>query len=83
MSVPSDPEQEPKQKKEQINEEDEKGKIAHGTRLLQKQQEIAQEIQNVMSMSRDDWSICSTFDGLLMFSNNFMQKEFNNSSYTA
>ncbi|HEY6884668.1 MAG TPA: HAMP domain-containing sensor histidine kinase [Nitrososphaeraceae archaeon] len=82
MSVRSDPEQEPKQKKEQINE-DKKGKIAHGTRLLQKQQEIAQEIQNVMSMSRDDWSICSTFDGLLMFSNNFMQKEFNNSSYTA
>jgi signal transduction histidine kinase len=82
VSVRSDPEQEPKQKKELINE-DKKGKIAHGTRLLQKQQEIAQEIQNVMSMSRDDWSICSTFDGLLMFSNNFMQKEFNNSSYAA
>jgi hypothetical protein len=35
VSVRSDPEQEPRQKKEQINEEDEKGKIAHGTRLLQ------------------------------------------------
>ena len=84
MSVRSDPtKQEPRQKEEQTNEEDEKEKIAHGTRLLQKQQEIAQEIKNVMSMSRDDWSICSTFDGLLMFSNNFMQKEYNNSSYTA
>jgi two-component system, OmpR family, sensor histidine kinase VicK len=84
VSVRSDPtKQEPRQKEEQTNEEDEKEKIAHGTRLLQKQQEIAQEIKNVMSMSRDDWSICSTFDGLLMFSNNFMQKEYNNSSYTA
>ena len=84
MSVRSDPtKQEPRQKEEQTNEEDEKEKIAHGTRLLQKQQEIAQEIKNVMSMSRDDWSICSTFDGLLMFSNNFMQKEYINSSYAA
>ena len=85
MSVRSDPtEQQPRQKKNQINEEeDEKEKIAHSTRLLQKQQEIAQEIKNAMSMSKDNWSICSTFDGLLMFSNNFMQKEYNNSSYTA
>ena len=86
MSVRSDPtEQQLRQKKNQINEEeeDEKEKIAHSTRLLQKQQEIAQEIKNAMSMSKDNWSICSTFDGLLMFSNNFMQKEYNNSSYTA
>jgi two-component system, OmpR family, sensor histidine kinase VicK len=84
VNVRSDPtEQQPWQKKNQINEEkDEKEKITHSTRLLQKQQEIAQEIKNAMSMSEDNWSICSTFDGLLMFSNNFMQKEYNNSSYT-
>jgi signal transduction histidine kinase len=86
VNVRSDPpEHQPGQKKNQINEEeeDEKEKIAHSTRLLQKQQEIAQEIKNATSMSKDNWSICSTFDGLIMFSNNFMQNEYNNSSYTA
>jgi two-component system, OmpR family, sensor histidine kinase VicK len=91
VNIRSDPpEQQPGQKKNQINEEeeeeeeeDEKEKIAHSTRFLQKQQEIAQEIKNATSMSKDNWSICSTFDGLIMFSNNFMQNEYNNSSYTA
>jgi signal transduction histidine kinase len=83
VSVRSDTteQQQPRQKKKQINEQDdEKEKISHSTRLLQKQQEIAQEIKNVMTMSKDNWSICSTFDGLIMFSNNFMQNECNNNS---
>ena len=89
MSVRSDTteqkQQQPRQNIKQINEEyDDKEKIAHRTRLLQKQQEIAQEIKNVMTTSKDNWSICSTFDGLVMFSNNFMRKEYNdNSSYTS
>jgi phospho-acceptor domain-containing protein len=45
----------------------------HKTRFLENPNEISDEIKKTINTSDDDWSICSTFDGLSMMTSN---KEF-------
>ena len=45
----------------------------HRTRFLENPNEISDEIKKTINTSDDDWSICSTFDGLSMMTSN---KEF-------
>ena len=52
------------------------GQEHYQTRFLENPNEVSEEIQNTINTSEDDsWSICSTFDGLLMLTYN---KDFEN-----
>ncbi len=47
------------------------GQEHYQTRFLENPNEVSEEIQNIINTSEDDsWSICSTFDGLLMLTYN-------------
>ena len=67
--------------KQKIREIEEGTIESHGTRLVEEPEQVAKEIRNIVNVTKGDWSICSTFDGLLMFYNNFGEmkiKEYNN-----
>ena len=51
----------------------EEGTEHYQTKFLEKSEEVTKEIKNRMDVinSSDDWSICSTFDGLKMMYDNF------------
>jgi signal transduction histidine kinase len=51
----------------------EEGAEHYQTKFLEKSEEVTKEIKNRMDVinSSDDWSICSTFDGLKMMYDNF------------
>ncbi len=59
-----------------ISAEDRIGEIEQGTdpirtRLLENPDEVSEELKEIINTSEDDsWSICSTFDGLLMLTYN-------------
>src|SRR5919199_2951769 len=40
------------------------------TRFLENANEVSEEIKKIIDTSDEDWSICSTFDGLLMMTSN-------------
>jgi two-component system sensor histidine kinase VicK len=46
------------------------GQEHYQTRFLENPNEVSEEIKRTINTSDEDWSICSTFDGLLMLTSN-------------
>ena len=46
------------------------GQEHYQTRFLESPNEVSEEIKRTINTSDEDWSICSTFDGLLMLTSN-------------